>query len=144
MMPVYGAVSFLIFFGSMGLPGLCGFVAEVFVVLSAFNYSIVLAVLAAAAVILTAGYILWTLQRVFLGRQRAVRGPARPDPPRDGHRRAAGRPDRRPGRVPPERARAGWARRSTGSSATSPRRPAMSSPAPIAERLPGPEGPRAR
>jgi NADH-quinone oxidoreductase subunit M len=67
IMPVYGAITFLIFFGSMGLPGLAGFIAEVFVVLSTFNYSYVLAVLAAAAVILTAGYILWTLQRVFLG-----------------------------------------------------------------------------
>jgi NADH-quinone oxidoreductase subunit M len=73
-MPAYGAVSFLIFFGSMGLPGLCGFIAEVFVVLAAFNYSKVLAVLAAAAVILTAGYILWTLQRVFLGRNEHFRG----------------------------------------------------------------------
>jgi NADH-quinone oxidoreductase subunit M len=73
-MPGYGAVSFLIFFGSMGLPGLCGFIAEVFVVLSSFNYSPVLAVLAAAAVILTAGYILWTLQRVFLGRNEQYRG----------------------------------------------------------------------
>ena len=68
IMPLYGAMSYIIFFGSMGLPGLCGFVAEVFVVLSAFNYSPTLAVLAAAAVILTAGYILWTIQRVFLGR----------------------------------------------------------------------------
>jgi NADH-quinone oxidoreductase subunit M len=68
IMPLYGAMSYIIFFGSMGLPGLCGFVAEVFVVLSAFNYSPILAVLAAAAVILTAGYILWTIQRVFLGR----------------------------------------------------------------------------
>jgi NADH-quinone oxidoreductase subunit M len=67
-MPIYGAVSFIIFFGSMGLPGLCGFIAEAFVVLSAFNYNPLLAVLAASAVILTAGYILWTLQRVFLGR----------------------------------------------------------------------------
>jgi NADH-quinone oxidoreductase subunit M len=73
-MPAYGAVSFLIFFGSMGLPGLCGFIAEVFVVLSAFNYNWPLAVLAAAAVILTAGYILWTLQRVFLGRNEHYRG----------------------------------------------------------------------
>jgi NADH-quinone oxidoreductase subunit M len=73
-MPAYGAVSFIIFFGSMGLPGLCGFIAEVFVVLSAFNYDRVLAVLAAAAVILTAGYILWTLQRVFLGRNDQYRG----------------------------------------------------------------------
>jgi NADH-quinone oxidoreductase subunit M len=74
VMPVYGAVSFLIFFGSMGLPGLCGFVAEVFVVLSSFHYSYTLAVLAAAAVVLTAGYILWTLQRVFLGRSEQYRG----------------------------------------------------------------------
>ena len=68
IMPLYAAISYIIFFGSMGLPGLCGFVAEVFVVLSAFNYSPLLAILAAAAVILTAGYILWTVQRVFLGR----------------------------------------------------------------------------
>lgn len=68
MMPIYGAVSFLIFFGSMGLPGLCGFIAEAFVVLAAFNYSWWMAVLAASAVILTAGYILWTLQRIFLGK----------------------------------------------------------------------------
>jgi NADH-quinone oxidoreductase subunit M len=68
-MPLYGAVSFLIFFGSMGLPGLCGFVAEVFVVLAAFNYNWPLSVIAAAAVILTAGYILWTIQRVFLGKK---------------------------------------------------------------------------
>jgi NADH-quinone oxidoreductase subunit M len=74
VMPVYGGVTLVIFFGSMGLPGLCGFVAEVFVVLSAFNYSYSLAILAAAAVVLTAGYILWTLQRVLLGRNEAHEG----------------------------------------------------------------------
>jgi NADH-quinone oxidoreductase subunit M len=74
VMPVYAATSFLIFFGSMGLPGLCGFIAEVFVILAAFNYNQVLAVLAATAVILTAGYILWTLQRVFLGGSEQYRG----------------------------------------------------------------------
>jgi len=74
IMPLYGAISYVIFFGSMGLPGLCGFVAEVFVVLAAFNYSPLLAILAAAAVILTAGYILWTIQRVFLGRSEAWKG----------------------------------------------------------------------
>ena len=74
IMPLYGAISYVIFFGSMGLPGLCGFVAEVFVVLAAFNYDPVLATLAAAAVILTAGYILWTVQRVFLGRSEVWKG----------------------------------------------------------------------
>ncbi len=74
IMPLYAALSYIIFFGSMGLPGLCGFVAEVFVVISAFNYSPLLAILAAAAVILTAGYILWTVQRVFLGRSETWKG----------------------------------------------------------------------
>ena len=40
---------------------------EVFVVLSVWNFSKVLAVLSAAVVILTAGYILWAVQRVYLG-----------------------------------------------------------------------------
>jgi NADH-quinone oxidoreductase subunit M len=66
-MPVYGGVSIVIFFAAMGLPGLCGFWGEAFVVLSSWSYSMVLAVIAAAVVILTAGYILWTVQRVFLG-----------------------------------------------------------------------------
>jgi len=74
VMPIYGAVSFLIFFGSMGLPGLCGFVAEIFVILASFNYNIPLAIVAAASVVLTAGYILWTLQRVFLGRNDHWKG----------------------------------------------------------------------
>jgi NADH-quinone oxidoreductase subunit M len=74
IMPLYGALSYVIFFGSMGLPGLCGFVAEVFVVIAAFNYAPGLAVLAAAAVILTAGYILWTIQRVFLGKSETWKG----------------------------------------------------------------------
>jgi NADH-quinone oxidoreductase subunit M len=74
IMPLYGALSYIIFFGSMGLPGLCGFVAEVFVLLAAFNYNPWLAALAAAAVILTAGYILWTIQRVFLGKSETWKG----------------------------------------------------------------------
>ena len=38
-----------------------------FVVLSTWNYSPLLAIIAASGVILTAGYILWALQRVYLG-----------------------------------------------------------------------------
>ncbi|WP_435019302.1 complex I subunit 4 family protein [Tundrisphaera sp. TA3] len=74
-MPIGAAVSAVIFFGSMGLPGLCGFVAEVFVILAAFRFSPLLGALAAAAVVLTAGYILWTIQRVFLGRREGEGGP---------------------------------------------------------------------
>ena len=68
-MPLGTMLAMVIFFGSMGLPGLCGFIGEVFVVLAAFRFSPVLGALAAAAVVLTAGYILWTIQRVFLGRR---------------------------------------------------------------------------
>ncbi|MHC4399703.1 MAG: complex I subunit 4 family protein [Planctomycetota bacterium] len=66
-MPLYSGLAFGIFFAAMGLPGLCGFIGEVFVVLSVWSYSTTLAVVAASVVILTAGYILWTLQRVYLG-----------------------------------------------------------------------------
>jgi NADH-quinone oxidoreductase subunit M len=66
-MPVYSGISIGIFFAALGLPGLCGFIGEVLVVLSVWNYSIGLAVVSAAVVILTAGYILWTVQRVYLG-----------------------------------------------------------------------------
>ena len=66
-MPLYSGLSAGIFFAGLGLPGLCGFIGEVFVVLSAWNFSPVLAIVAASGVILTAGYILWTLQRVYLG-----------------------------------------------------------------------------
>ncbi len=67
LMPMYSGMAAVIFFAGLGLPGLCGFIGEVFVVLSAWNYSKVLAIVAASGVILTAGYILWTLQRVYLG-----------------------------------------------------------------------------
>ncbi len=66
-MPLYAGLSAGLFFAGLGLPGLCGFIGEVFVVLSAWNMSPVLAIVAASGVILTAGYILWTMQRVFLG-----------------------------------------------------------------------------
>jgi NADH-quinone oxidoreductase subunit M len=66
-MPVYSGIAFVIFFAGLGLPGLCGFIGEVMVTLSVWNYSQALAVISAAVVILTAGYILWTIQRVYLG-----------------------------------------------------------------------------
>jgi NADH-quinone oxidoreductase subunit M len=66
-MPLYSGIAFGIFFAGLGLPGLCGFIGEVLVTLSVWNFSQVLAVISAAVVILTAGYILWTLQRVYLG-----------------------------------------------------------------------------
>jgi len=74
-MPLYGGISAIIFFAALGLPGLCGFVGEFMVILSTWNFSTpdmpyigkVYAVLAALTVVITAAYILWTLQRVYFG-----------------------------------------------------------------------------
>jgi NADH-quinone oxidoreductase subunit M len=66
-MPLYSGLAIGVFFAGLGLPGLCGFIGEVMVTLSVWNFSQALAVISAAVVILTAGYILWTIQRVYLG-----------------------------------------------------------------------------
>ena len=73
-MPVYGGMSAVLFFASMGLPGLCGFVGEVMVVLAAWNFCPGLAVPAILTTVLTAGYMLWTWQRVYLGTNPATAG----------------------------------------------------------------------
>ena len=72
-MPIYSGLAIGIFFAGLGLPGLCGFIGEVFVTLSVWNFNHALAVISASVVILTAAYILWTLQRVYLGPE--YRGP---------------------------------------------------------------------
>jgi NADH-quinone oxidoreductase subunit M len=74
IMPIYGGIATVIFFAGMGLPGLCGFIGEVFTVLAAFKYEPVMGIIAAAGVVLTAGYILWTVQRVFLGSSTQYEG----------------------------------------------------------------------
>ena len=72
-MPVYSGLAITIFFAGLWLPGLCGFIGEVLVTLSSWNYSRTLAVISAFTVILTAAYILWAIQRVYLGAE--YRGP---------------------------------------------------------------------
>jgi len=67
VMPIYTGVSALAIFASMGLPGLSGFISEVLVLLGSWQKYPVLTVFAATGVILTAGYLLWTIQRVYLG-----------------------------------------------------------------------------
>jgi NADH-quinone oxidoreductase subunit M len=66
-MPLYGGLSAIIFFAALGLPGMCGFVGEFMVVLATWEFSKLFAILAALTVVITAAYILWTLQRVYLG-----------------------------------------------------------------------------
>ncbi|QDU60742.1 NADH-quinone oxidoreductase subunit M [Planctomycetes bacterium Pan216] len=74
IMPVYGALSIVIFFAGMGLPGLCGFPGEIFTVLAGFKFGAAFGIIAAFGVILTAGYILWTVQRVYLGSNKQYEG----------------------------------------------------------------------
>jgi len=78
--PGYGGWSLLGFFAGMGLPGLCGFIGEIMVLLGTFQAAgnagfdpasvYVLGILAASGVVLTAGYILWMFQRVYMGQEK--------------------------------------------------------------------------
>jgi len=88
-MPVYTGFSIVACFSNLGLPGLCGFIGEVMVLLGSFQAAkddsiimqythgaaypciMTLAVIACCGVVLTAGYMLWTVQRVFFGPERA-------------------------------------------------------------------------
>ena len=67
IMPVYTGVTALAFFAAMGLPGLSAFISEVLVLLGAWQKYPGLTIVAASAVILTVGYMLWTMQRIYLG-----------------------------------------------------------------------------
>ncbi|MEN6405875.1 MAG: NADH-quinone oxidoreductase subunit M [Thermoguttaceae bacterium] len=66
-MPLYSGISMIVFFAALGLPGLCGFIGEFFVTLGVWSFSKALAIVSASTVILAAGYILWMIQRVYLG-----------------------------------------------------------------------------
>jgi NADH-quinone oxidoreductase subunit M len=86
-MPVYTGLANVGFFANLGLPGLCGFVGEVMVLLGSFGAAksdsilikggfatpqqiYTLAVISCFGVVLTAGYMLWTIQRVYLGPEK--------------------------------------------------------------------------
>jgi NADH-quinone oxidoreductase subunit M len=67
VMPVYAAFTGLAFFAALGLPGLSTFISEALVLIGSFQQYRVIAIMATTGIILTAGYFLWTMQRVFLG-----------------------------------------------------------------------------
>ncbi len=68
-MPVYGGLTAFAFFASLGLPGLSGFIGEVLVFLGAFQVEAIrwIAICSISGVVLTAAYLLWAYQRMFLG-----------------------------------------------------------------------------
>ena len=68
IMPVYTGITGLAFMAALGLPGLSAFISEVLVLLGAWKPYPVYTIIGASAVVLTAGYMLWTLQRIYLGK----------------------------------------------------------------------------
>ncbi len=65
------AIAFIIAgLGSLGLPGLSGFVSEVLIFLGTFKHFPLLTALGAFGIVLTAGYILWMMERVLFGPPR--------------------------------------------------------------------------
>ena len=66
-MPRYAGAMTVAFFAALGLPGLSGFISEMFSLLGAFQTFRTLTIIGAATIVLTAAYMLWVLQRVFLG-----------------------------------------------------------------------------
>lgn len=68
-MPVYTGFVTVAFFAAIGLPGLSGFISEALVFLGGFGKDSIriIAIVSTLGILLGAGYMLWTLQRVFLG-----------------------------------------------------------------------------
>jgi NADH-quinone oxidoreductase subunit M len=66
-MPRYAGVMTVAFFAALGLPGLSGFISEAFSILGAFQTFRTLTIVGTVTIVITAGYMLWVLQRVFLG-----------------------------------------------------------------------------
>ncbi len=52
---------------ALGLPGLSGFISEALSLLGAFQTFRTLTIVAAITIVLTAAYMLWVIQRVYLG-----------------------------------------------------------------------------
>ncbi len=69
-MPWFTVISGIAIFASLGLPGFSGFIGEFFSLMGAFtssNLTPIYAVLGGLGILLGAGYLLWTFQKIFLG-----------------------------------------------------------------------------
>jgi NADH-quinone oxidoreductase subunit M len=67
IMPIYTGIMTVAFFGSLGLPGMSGFIGEALSLMGAWRVYPTLTVLAVVGIIVGAAYFLWTIQRMFLG-----------------------------------------------------------------------------
>jgi NADH-quinone oxidoreductase subunit M len=66
-MPFITVMMLIAGLASLGLPALAGFVAEVTIFLGTFSKHEALTIMGVLGVAFAAGYILWTIQRVFWG-----------------------------------------------------------------------------
>ena len=66
-MPAYGGIFSLAMFASLGLPGLAGFIGEFMVFVGTYPIFPAYTAIAALGLIITAAFLLWTVQRVLLG-----------------------------------------------------------------------------
>jgi NADH-quinone oxidoreductase subunit M len=67
-LPEYTGIMGLAFFASMGLPGLAGFISEFMVFSGSFPVFMNYVIISATSVIITAGYYLYAIHRMFLGK----------------------------------------------------------------------------
>ncbi len=67
VMPWFAALFVLFAMANSGLPGTSGFVGEFMVILAAFQYSPIIAALAALTLIIGAAYTLWLVKRIIFG-----------------------------------------------------------------------------
>lgn len=67
VMPRYLGITAIAFFASLGLPGMSGFISEVMVFVGAFPVWRTFTIISIGGIIITAAYLLWTLQRMFFG-----------------------------------------------------------------------------
>jgi NADH-quinone oxidoreductase subunit M len=65
VMPMFAAILALVTFSSIGVPGTNGFIGEFLVLIGAFNTYPVLTFIASTAVIISAAYMLWAIQRIL-------------------------------------------------------------------------------
>lgn len=66
-MPRYTGIAMVGLFAAMGLPSLNGFISELFSFLGAFQAYRWITIISVTGIIITAAYILWTIQRIYLG-----------------------------------------------------------------------------
>jgi len=66
-MPIYFSFFSFSLFAALGLPSLSGFVSEAMIFIGAFPVYRTVVIIAALGIVIGAAYVLWMLQRVFLG-----------------------------------------------------------------------------